>query len=1384
MSGNDRATSGKRRAPQARTKSARPSPNLGRLQAVVDRSADFVAIVGTEGTFTYLNDAGLMLLGLNEIPRDELAASFLEPESLEIVRAARDDLAAAGTWAAELTLIAADGTPVPIAAQLSRQVDADGNVEFYTFVGRDLTADRNARANDRAAIDQYIAFLEDGPDFKCIIAADGTLLYANRRLREAFPVYDGMQMGDASFLPRERERDWASEVTAELNRSGVWIGEMEFVTYDGEHVPVSVVNIAHRDASGEVRFYSMVAHDVSQLMQAQESLANRERWFRSIVTDALELLTVRSPDAAFVYVSPSVERIFGYTVEEYSAIPIHEIVHPDDFDVAMEAFLAVQNRPGASASFESRSMNADGEWRWLASRIVNMAHDPEIGGYVTYSYDVSDRKNTEAELQTSQQRFQALVQYSSDLFTVFDADSRLVYVSPSFEQFTGVEADELVGKRISDLGRRDDVNRIMPVWRELVEGVSGTTRTVVVRFHHHTGDWRWVEIVGTNLLDHPDVGGLVVNARDISERIASAEALRASEERFRSMVQNSSDIITVFDEDGTQKFISPAVERMLGYTPEEMIGLSGFELMHPDERDIAVERFVEALDRTTTSEPITLRLRHKDGTWRWCESIATNMLADPAINGIVTTTRSVHERHLAEVAMRRSEARLAAIVQNLSDTVHVLGPDGRLTFSTSTARFGGSTFPGAQGVHFFDTIRDVHPNDTELVRRFVLAHLEGREADTMITFRAGISARRRWQVIETIASNRLNDPDINGVVFTSRDVTRRRQAEQLVGDQARILEMVAKGDSLGDSLKAVAQAIELQIPGSLGAVFLRDGKQLRIGSAPSVPTGVLDALAARQIGPGGGTCAAAVRSGVLEICPDLSDGDLEERRRAVLVEHGIVASWSEPILASDNREILGSVTVFLRRTGAPRAGDLQVLQVAGPLAAIAIERKQSHDRLAHQAHHDPLTDLPNRTFFFEYLLRALARADRHRTSVAVLFLDLDRFKVVNDSLGHDAGDLVLAELASRLRDVVRPSDTVARFGGDEFTILCEDLSGFDAERQAIEVAERVLERVVDEPFMLEGAPQFLSGSIGIAISSGAGDRPESLLRDADAAMYQAKEKGRARWELFDEEMRASVMMRLATESALHQAIDRGELHLYYQPIIEVSSGRWCGVEALVRWQHPERGLIAPIDFITLAEETGLIVPLGAWVLQVACHQVASWRTSNLVDDDFVISVNLSARQLANPGLLGVVKEALAHADMPSSALTLEITESVLMDDTELAMQVVSELKNLGVGLSIDDFGTGYSSLGYLKRFPVDVVKIDRSFITGLGIDPEDTAIVDAVICLAHALGLSVTAEGVESIEQHEELRRLGCDRAQGYLFATPMPTAELVERLTAERITR
>jgi len=430
------------------------------------------------------------------------------------------------------------------------------------------------------------------------------------------------------------------------------------------------------------------------------------------------------------------------------------------------------------------------------------------------------------------------------------------------------------------------------------------------------------------------------------------------------------------------------------------------------------------------------------------------------------------------------------------------------------------------------------------------------------------------------------------------------------------------------------------------------------------------------------------------------------------------------------------------------------------------ERRELEEQLTHQAFHDPLTGLPNRALFFDRLELALERARRRDVEVAVLFMDLDDFKVINDSLGHEVGDQVLLAVVERLENCMLAEETLARFGGDEFTVLLEDVSG---PSDAARVAERI-GGALRAPFVLRGRERFVTTSVGISFGGRGGERPGDLLRNADLAMYQAKARGRNRHAVFEPVMGERALQRLELEGALRRALERKEFRLHYQPKVSLESGEIVAMEALIRWEHPAQGLVFPAQFVPVAEEIDLIAPIGRWVLEEACRQARRWHARFSGMPPLKVCVNLSAKQFQHCALLEDIGAALRETGLDPSALDLEITESVVMEDAPATIATLRDLKGLGVNLAIDDFGMGYSSLSYLKRFPVDFLKVDRSLIQGIGEGPKDEAILSALVTLAHSMGTRTIAEGVETKEQLARLREAGYDFGQGYYFARPLPS--------------
>ena len=606
----------------------------------------------------------------------------------------------------------------------------------------------------------------------------------------------------------------------------------------------------------------------------------------------------------------------------------------------------------------------------------------------------------------------------------------------------------------------------------------------------------------------------------------------------------------------------------------------------------------------------------------------------------------------------------------------------------------------------------------------------------------------------------------DGLVAIVRDVTSRKHAEVRRAEQIRVLEMIATSAPLEDVLDSIVRVLQSQISRCAGAIMLRDddGTHVRLGAAPTLPPAFAALVDGEPIGPDASPATLPVYS-----CEPVSRS-LSEPRIALALAGSAVAFThcrALPILGHDGRAV-GSLALFVSGDAEPIDGKSQAAELAVRLAGIAIERTASEKRIRHMATHDALTGLPNRTLMSDRLEQMMLQAQRYERSVAVVFVDLDNFKLINDSLGHSAGDDLLRETAVRMANSVRSTDTVVRLGGDEF-VLVIDCDRNDV--RAIETTVKRLREAILEPVELAGQSYHVTCSMGVAMYPADGDAATTLLQNADAAMYRAKELGRNNYQLYAPEMNHNIRERLVHQAQLGEALARGEFRLTYQPQIDAKSGRMFGVEALLRWDHPTDGTILPAQFIPFAEESGLIIPIGDWVLREACLQNRRWQDQGL--PPITMSVNVSARQFMQAGWVEAVSSALADTGLAPEYLELELTESLLMQNLDHSIETMEKLERMGVKLAIDDFGTGYSSLSALKHLPVARLKIDQSFVRELPNDANDRAIAAAIIALGQRLKMHVIAEGVETPEQVSFLRETGCHEFQGFHFSTPVSPGEI-----------
>ena len=736
--------------------------------------------------------------------------------------------------------------------------------------------------------------------------------------------------------------------------------------------------------------------------------------------------------------------------------------------------------------------------------------------------------------------------------------------------------------------------------------------------------------------------------------------------------------------------------------------------------------------------------------------------------GWVATHEDITELR-AKRAMANERISLQALIDWLPDSLWVKDTKSRFIIANkTTASENGlagpeeligkddfDLFAPELAQHFFEVEQDIMRSGKSVI-----------DMDENIRDASGRKSRATTKL-----ALRNEQNEVFGLMGISRDTTESKRAENLRNGQAQILEMIALSEPLSEVLDRLMRLVESQLDGIFGSVLLldEDGQHLRHGAAPSLAEAYTKAIDGVRIGPKVGSCGTAVYRRAPVIVRDIMSDPLWEDYRELVATYGYRSSWSTPIL-SHQGTVLGVFAMYSMSVREPTAIETRLIDMTIRIAGIAIERKRAEDQIRFLAHHDALTGLPNRSLLKDRLTQAILQTRRHNPWVSVVSIDLDNFKTINDSLGHTVGDELLKAVASRMVGCVKATDTVVRLGGDEFVILLVDQV---ASAEAVSTTLDEVRAAILAPYSIEGRALYVTCSMGVATFPNDGSDPEALLMNADAAMYKAKEAGRDNVQFYTTEMNTRVHEKLALQQELRDAIARNEFTLYYQPQIDLRSGRIFAVEALVRWQHPTLGLLSPLKFIPMAEDTGLIVPLGDWVLHDACRQNKAWQDAGLPPVN--VCVNVSARQFRDKNLISRVVNALRESGMAAKYLELEITESLIMQDVGRAVETMEELQRLGVQLAIDDFGTGYSSLNALKTFPVARLKIDKSFVNNLASSEGDRAVAAAVISLGQKLNLRVIAEGVETAEQLAFLRDNNCDEIQGYYFSKPVTSEAIAD---------
>jgi diguanylate cyclase (GGDEF)-like protein/PAS domain S-box-containing protein len=1103
-----------------------------------------------------------------------------------------------------------------------------------------------------------------------------------------------------------------------------------------------------RQTTRHEREVGELERELTKLRHTRESLQRDAATYRGVIADLPVALFAVDPEGVFTLTEGTGLDLLGLEPDRVVGRSIFK-TYRDAPQVVESVRLALGGQTsGAIVEVGGRAFE---------SRYSPLRENGQFSGVLGVAIDVTEHRRAENRLREAEARFRTLVEQIPAITYVEELSRNgkvLSYISPQYEAMFGYSPEEGISHPEHWL------NVVHPEDRERVLEEDQRTDESLEPFR---AEYRMIARDG-HVMWVRDEAVLVRGERgeplfwqgvmhDITEGKKAEEKLREAEERYRTLVEQIPAIVYIDTLEGVGYggYTSPQAEALLGYpiSAWDADPLLWTKLVHPDDREWVLAENERA---NTEGVPLVLEYRmiSEDDLVVWLRDESV-VLRDGegrpwGRQGII---HDVTERMGAEEALRESERRLSTLLSNAPAYLYSCRnePDWPNEFvsdyaleltgytpdelTDGTMLFGDLIAEGDRQ-RVWDEVQEALAKHERNVLRYAIRRKDGE-------------IRRVEEHAQGVYGEDGGVEAIEGVVY---DVTERVRAEEALKESKAILAEAQRMAHLGS----------WEWDPRSGQVRWSDETFRIYGFAPQVFVPTFDKL--------------------LEVVHPEDRQTLREHLEAALQE-GKPCDFAHRIVRPD-----GEVRVVHRRAEVVRDESGEPMRMVGTIHDVT-ERKALEERLEHQALHDPLTNLPNRALFTDRLRQALSRAKRRRRPLAVLFMDLDNFKVINDSLGHRAGDRVLVAASKRVRSILRPGDTVARLGGDEFIFLLEDADAAGAVR----AAERILEQL-RVPFSVGGRRLFVMASIGIALGGVNGKLAADLLRDADLAMYRAKHAGKARYAVFEEGMNALALERLELEHDLRRALEREEFRVYYQPQMLLDTNlqrhprsvgsrvmvsrtvtqapRIMGVEALVRWEHPERGLLLPDDFIPLAEETGLIVHIGEAVLAEACRRTKEWQTRFPTDPPLAVCVNLSARQFREPDLTETVRRILAETGLDPTDLHLEITESTAMGDAPATVATLEELKDLGVRMVIDDFGTGYSSLSYLERFPVDHVKIDRSFVAKLGEDPGATALVSGMIRLAHSLGLKVIAEGVETKEQLERLQKVGCDLAQGHYFSEPL----------------
>jgi diguanylate cyclase (GGDEF)-like protein/PAS domain S-box-containing protein len=1050
----------------------------------------------------------------------------------------------------------------------------------------------------------------------------------------------------------------------------------------------------------------------------------RSKLCEDIIRSFPECVYVVDEAGKFKQWNSTFEKLLGYTAQEIAEIAVLDTIAEEQREIVQEATATALT--GGLARVESVLVSKDGTripCLLTGARVV-LDDQPCLLGIAV---DLTKLRQAEESLRASEEEYESLIASIPEVVWKSDSVGGVGFVGPGIETILGYSPAEVYQRGDSvwyDSIHVDDRQRVKQAFESLLN--EGKPYDVECRVQRKSGEWFWAHGRAVTTGEKDGIRFATGLLSDITERKASEETLR----KLASIVELSEDAITVINTDGVITSWNPAAERMYGHTRAEAIGRDLSLIVPPErkaEKHAIIERVVGGRAIKTLETQRLTKAGHLIDV-----SLSATAIEDGSgrIAGVATISRDITLRKRSEEQLRLQSTALESAANGIVITDRVgiiIWVNDAVTTMTGYSReellgknsrvLKSGNQPESYYADLWSTISSGKVWHGEVVNK--------RKDGTTYAEEMTI----------TPVTQQGSDTTTTHFIAIKQDITGRKQAEELLRQREAML------NATGEMAKVGGWELDLSTNELTWTREVYRIHEVDEGFVPNVER--------------------AIEFYTPECRP------LIEQAVKGAIEYG------EPFDLELQIETAKNKRLWVKALGQSRTLNAGRRTLFGTFQDIT-ERRQSEERVQYLAYYDALTDLPNRTLLADRLSTAVASARRHKDKVALLFLDLDHFKSINDSFGHSFGDLVLQDVAKRLKKVTREQDTVARLGGDEFLVVLNNVKDIS---DAADAAERFMGAMTAE-FVVQGHSLGLTCSLGISIFPDHGMDVETLLKHADAAMYSAKENGRNSFQFFAEEMTAQVVERLTLENCLRPALEKKQLFLVYQPQMDLATGKIIGLEALLRWQHPELGLVPPDKFIGIAENSGLILPIGEWVLRTACSQARKWQDEGL--SAVRVAVNVSAVQFRQPDFCAIITRVLHETGLAPQYLELELTESLLLSSADVTLSVIQELSALGVALAIDDFGTGYSNFGYLRQFRVNRLKIDRSFINNVAVNPDDAAIANAIISMAKSMSLKVIAEGVENEAQMSFLRSHLCDEIQGYYFSKPLTVDKVADKLRGD----